>query len=229
MPFGNILLLLYTHWAKQLRMPIMPNSFPSHKPPLYGALSMLIALLLSGCVTPVGPTEVRRFHAIENAAAATSQRIAVVPSERFTGGDLEFRVYAQAVESALAAQGYTIVAASDFPDQLAMVDYSSQSRTVGNGRGPVSVGVGGGTGGFRTGLGGGIGLNLGGGSSERVFADMRITIEQVADRTRLWEGQASGEAKQGSPEAGTRAFAAKLVNAMFTNFPGESGESFEVK
>lgn len=207
----------------------MPSSFPSHKPALFGALSLFIALLLSGCVTPVGPTEVRRFHAIENAAAATSQRIAVIPSERFTGGDLEFRVYAQAVESALAAQGYTVVAASASPDQLAMVDYSSQARRVENRRGPVSVGVGGGTGGFRTGLGGGLGLNLGGGSSERVFADMRITIEQASDRARLWEGEASGEAKQGSPEAETRTFAAKLVNAMFTNFPGESGESFEVK
>lgn len=207
----------------------MPSSFSSHKPALYGALSMLIALVLSGCVTPVGPTEVRRFHAIENVAAATSQRIAVVPSERFTGGDLEFGVYAQAVESALAAQGYTIVAASDSPDQLAMVDYSSQARTVGSGRGPVSVGVGGGTGGFRSGLGGSVGFNLGGGSSEHIFAEMRITIEQAADRTRLWEGQASGEAKQGSVQAETRALAAKLANAMFIDFPGESGESFEVK
>jgi hypothetical protein len=93
----------------------------------------------------------------------------------------------------------------------------------------VSVGVGGGTGGFRGGLGGGIGFNLGGGSSERIFTEMRVSIEQQSDGQRLWEGEALSETKSGSPEAEPRLVAAKLADAMFLDFPGESGESYEVE
>lgn len=206
----------------------MPTRFFANAAARYGVMSLLLAMILSGCVAPTGPTEVRRFHAISDVSAATSGRIAVVPAPGYNGGDLEFRVYAQAVEDSLAALGYTVVDAGSQPDQLATLNYNSQIRATGSGRGPVSVGVGGGRGGFRSGIGGGVGFNLGGGSRERVLAEMQVVILS-ADGTRLWEGEALGEAKPGTPEAEVRAVAAKLADALFVDFPGESGETYEVE
>ncbi len=207
----------------------MAAGFLPKDKPWISVLSLLLVLILSGCVTPTGPTEVRRFHSIDNPASLASTRIAIIPANDVAEQTLRFRVYAQAVENALRAQGFVIVDAADSPDQLARVSYNSEQRTVGSGRGPVSVGVGGGTGGFRGGLGGGIGFNLGGGSSERIFTEMRVSIEQQSDGQRLWEGEALSETKSGSPEAEPRLVAAKLADAMFLDFPGESGESYEVE
>ncbi|MEO1043892.1 MAG: DUF4136 domain-containing protein [Pseudomonadota bacterium] len=192
-------------------------------------LALVMAMALSGCVAPVGPIEVRRFHVLNDAPDATSARIAVVPAEGFDNNSLEFRAYASAIGRELSAQGYSVVDGTDAPEQLATLAYNSQTQTVGSRQGPVSVGVGGGTGGFRSGVGGGIGFNLGGGSSERIFTTVEVIIMRSADNVRLWEGQAVSEAKPGTPAAEPQIAAAKLASALFSDFPGESGATIEVE
>ncbi|WOE75772.1 DUF4136 domain-containing protein [Alterisphingorhabdus coralli] len=195
-------------------------------------LALCGALVVSGCTTPVGPVEVRRFHVMDQTPAATSGSIAVVPADGFDGNSLEFRAYAAAIARELSGLGYTVVDAGSSPDQLATLAYESQTRRTGNARSPVNVGVGGGGGSFGGrggGFGGlGVGFNLGGGSSERIFTRMEVIIQRAADDVRLWEGQAISEAKPGSPEAEPQLGAAKIAAALFTGFPGESGATIEV-
>ncbi|MEM1133581.1 MAG: DUF4136 domain-containing protein [Pseudomonadota bacterium] len=195
-------------------------------------LALFGAALVSGCTTPVGPVEVRRFHVIDQTPNATSGRIAVVPADGFDDSSLEFRTYASAISRQLSALGYTVVDAGTAPEQLATLAYDSQTRQTGNGNGPVNVGVGGGGGSFGGrggGFGGlGVGFNLGGGSRERIFTRMEVVIKRAADDVRLWEGQAISEAKPGSPEAEPQLAAAKIASALFTGFPGESGATIEV-
>lgn len=198
--------------------------------PLALCAAVLAALLLSGCVAPVGPVEVRRFHVLDQMPGATSARIAVVPAEGFDGQSLEFRAYASAIGRELSGLGYTVVEAADSPEQLAALAYTVQTRRIQGRRSPVNVGVGGGTGGFRSGVGGGVGFNLGGGgASDRIFTQVEVIIQRSADQVRLWEGKAVSEAKPGTPGAETQLAAAKLANALFVGFPGVSGETIEVE
>jgi hypothetical protein len=44
----------------------------------------------------------------------------------------------------------------------------------------------------------------------------------------VWEGRASVEAKQGSPASQPGLAAAKLAEALFRDFPGESGTTIRV-
>lgn len=218
--FQSATMLSYDHIAAFVRrsMKALPLS-----------AALFSALLLTGCVTPVGPIQVKRFHVLDQMPGAISGRIAVVPAEGFDGSSLEFRAYASAIGRELSGLGYTVVNAASAPDQLATLAYNQQTQTVQGGRSPVNVGVGGGTGGFRSGVGGGVGFNLGGGPSERIFTQIEVIIARSADQVRLWEGQAVSEAKPGTPAAETQLAAAKLAKAIFSGFPGESGATIEVQ
>jgi len=92
----------------------------------------------------------------------------------------------------------------------------------------VSVGVGGRTGGFGSGVGVGIGINLGGGPKDRIATELSVRIAKRADDKVIWEGRSSVEAKDGSPASQPALAAAKLAEALFTGFPGESGRTIRV-
>ena len=95
-------------------------------------------------------------------------------------------------------------------------------------RSPVSVGVGGSTGSYGSGLGLGIGINLGGGPKPTQDLQLSVRIDDAATGQALWEGRALTAVRAKAPAAQPSLAAAKLAEALFKDFPGESGRTITV-
>ena len=185
--------------------------------------------LLGGCVAPVGPVEVTRFH-LPEIATATRGIIEVQAAPGTDGASLEFRSYAAAVARQLVLLGYREKVADHIASQqIALVRLERQIWRPERRRGPVSVGVGGSTGSYGSGVGVGIGLDLSGPPPQQVETLLGVTIKERASGKALWEGKASFTVRASSPLAGTQLGAAKLAEALFKGFPGSSGETIQVK
>jgi len=187
----------------------------------------LAAITLSGCVAPVGPVEVTRFH-LPDTAALGQGTITVEPAPGMDGASLEFRTYAAAVGRQLSLLGYSEMAAGR-SDQMALVHIERRTLVPGRNGSPVSVGVGGSTGSYGSGVGVGIGLNLSGPLPEQIETRLSVMIRDRASGQSLWEGRASFAVKSTSPLANSQLGAAKMAEALFTGFPGTSGETIQVK
>lgn len=191
------------------------------------ALALPALLALSGCVTPVGPVEVTRFHAADVSVLGKGT-ISVEPAPGMDGNNLEWQSYRAAVMRQLVLLGYA-EATPGAGAQVATMALTRQTIQPEGGRSPVSVGVGGSTGSYGSGLGLGIGINLSPRPSARVLTDLAVTIRDRASGAALWEGRASFTVSSKSPLANTALGAPKLTEALFKGFPGQSGETIEVK
>ena len=189
--------------------------------------AIVLSGTLSGCVAPVGPVEVTRFH-LPDTAALGQGTIAVEPAQGMDGDSLEFRTYAAAVGRQLSLLGYGEMVAGQ-SDQIALVHVERRTLVPGRDGSPVSVGVGGSTGSYGSGVGVGIGLNLSGPPPEQIETRFSVTIRDRASGQSLWEGRASFAVKASSPLANSQLGAAKMAEALFTGFPGTSGETIQVK
>lgn len=185
------------------------------------------ALVLTGCVAPVGPVEVTRFHAPE--LIQTRGTIEVQAAPGMDGTSLAFRPYAAAVAKQLGRLGYREVAGGSSSSQVAIVRISRDVWRPERQRSPVSVGVGGSTGSYGSGLGLGLGLNLSGRPKEQVQTELSVRIQDRASQKSVWEGRAAFTVRADSPMADTALGAEKLAEALFKDFPGNSGESILVK
>ncbi len=192
------------------------------------AAAALACSALAGCVAPVGPVEVTRFH-VPDLATLGRGAITVEPAAGQDGSSLEFRSYASAVARQLVLLGYSEQAAGSSSRQIAVVRIERQTWRPDRARGPVSVGVGGSTGSYGSGVGLGIGLDLSGPPPEQVETLLGVTIRDRASGKALWEGKASFAVRATSPLATTQLGAAKLAEALFAGFPGASGETIQVK
>lgn len=192
------------------------------------AALLLAAATLAGCVAPVGPVEVTRFHDAARLAQLGKGAIAVEPAPGMDPASLEQRSYQVAVARQLKALGYT-EAASGGGSQVALVRVQRDSFRVGRDGSPVSVGVGGSTGSYGSGVGMGIGIDLSGPPPEQVTTELGVQIRDRASGQSLWEGRANFTVKATSPLADTQLGAAKIAEALFSGFPGNSGETIEVK
>lgn len=215
----------------------MPSSFskPSVKMPLarrFLTVAAPLALLaLGACATPFS-ANVARFQAMP---APEGQSFVIQAANPRDEGGLEFSQYAGLVTQRLAAQGYR---PADNPAKATFVvtlDYG-----VDNGHEKVVTTPGfGGYGGFgygRWGRWGGWGRGWYGGWGDPFwgapdvesytyytsFLDM--TINRTADGRRLFEGKARARSRTDSLPA----LVPNLVEAMFTNFPGRSGEEVRI-
>lgn len=186
-----------------------------------------LGLAVAGCVAPVGPVEVTRFHA-PDAAMLGKGTIAVEPAAGMDGASIEWRSYQAAVQQQLALLGYA-AGQSGTSAQVAELRLARSTIEPPRGSGPVSVGVGGSTGSGGSGLGVGIGLNLAPKASLQVRTMLAVTIRERASRAALWEGRASFTVRAGSPLADTALGAPKLAEALFKDFPGQSGETILVQ
>lgn len=191
------------------------------------ACALLALAGLSGCVTPVGPVEVTRFH-IADTATLGKGGIAVEPAPGADSKSLEWQAYQIAVQRQLALIGYTEAAAGQ-GGQVAELRLDRRTYQPERSRGPVSVGVGGSTGSYGSGVGLGIGLNLSPRPADQVQTEMGVMIRDRATRQTLWEGRASFTASVKSPLGETALAAPKMAEALFKGFPGQSGETIEVK
>lgn len=194
------------------------------------ATGLLLGLALSGCQTAVAPVEVTRFHGPQ--PVVQSGGFVIEPAPGLTTDSIEFRTYAGAVSQEMQRAGFTDESALQTlaPSQyIARVGFSRDVRSPMAARSPVSVGVGGSTGSYGSGLGVGIGINLSGPPKPVVTTTLNVQIRRRADDQAVWEGRATTEAKEGAPAAQPGVAAAKLAAALFTGYPGKSGETITVK
>ena len=193
-------------------------------------LALAALALAAGCTTPayVSPVEVTRFTG-DSPALLGSGPIAVVPAPGTPADSWEYAAFQGAVADELAQLGYIVT--GDMAQQVAEV---SVRRAVavneGGRRSPVSVGVGGSTGSYGSGVGMGVGINLGGSRpAEQIDTELRVVIKPSGGINALWEGRARFTATANSDYADQRAAAGKLAEALFSGFPGRSGETIEVR
>ena len=191
----------------------------------YLALAAL-TLSLAGCVAPVGPVEVTRFHA-PDVAKLGKGAIAVEPAPGADPASLEWQTYSAAVMRQLGQVGYTSAPAGS-GGQVALVTVSRRTLQP-SGSSPVSVGVGGSTGTYGSGVGLGIGLNLSPKPAAQITTDLAVSIRDRPSGATLWEGRASFTVSAKSPLATTALGAPKMSEALFAGFPGQSGATIEVK
>ncbi|WP_430386578.1 DUF4136 domain-containing protein [Blastomonas fulva] len=199
-----------------------------------------LALALSACATPF-KADVARFQALP---APQGQSFIVTASDPRLQGGLEFGQYAGLVTQQMTQLGY--VPAND-PARADMV--VSFAYGVDNGREKVvSDGFGGGFGGGWGGFGPGFGP-WGGGFGRRAFGfgfydpfifgpgwnnDVRsytvytsaldLKIDRAADNSRLFEGKAEAQSRSKNLQY----LVPNLVDAIFTDFPGRSGETVQI-
>lgn len=185
---------------------------------------------LSACTTArTGPVEVTRFHQPATAAKLGQTTIFIETASDVDMGMLELAPYKEAIARELTQLGYRETSR----DQAAQIAQVSLERFVSEPQpkeSPVSVGVGGSTGGYRSGVGLGIGINLGGNkSAQEVGTQLAVSIREAASGDALWEGRANFSVSTESPLADSEANASAIADALFREFPGNSGETVEVE
>ena len=167
---------------------------------------------LAGCMTPVGPVEVTRFH--QAAAQLGHGTIAVEAAPGLDAKSLELASYNQAVARELTRLGYQVVPEGTGA-QVAVVRLDRVTIQPDGGRSPVT--------------GGGIGIDLSGKPKAQVNTRLGVMIrDRASDRT-LWEGRANFTVSASAPLAQTTLGAPRMAAALFSDFPGNNGETVEVK
>ena len=185
-------------------------------------------LTLSACATTPGPVEVTRFVAPDASAQLGQGTIFVASAEAEGEDSLALMPYKAAVAEQLAALGYVETDRAG-AGQIATVALERYVLTAQGRRSPVSVGVGGSTGSYGSGVGVGIGINLGGGNRDQLGSELAVTIRDAGSETSLWEGRADLRVPDNSPLAQAQANAQTLAAALFSDFPGNNGETIEVE
>lgn len=197
-------------------------------------LAAMLVVGLGGCATTLRtpPAEAIRYH-LGAPIARGSVRVEPLVAEG-APASLEYRTYAAAVEGELLKNGYALAPAGATPDFVATVSFRRGTELGPPRRSPFSIGLGvGGTSfGRRSATGGGVGVGFpvgGGGSTELVTSELQVTIKRRVDQSPIWEGSARAAADSRSPDADTNALSQRLARALFTDFPGQSGRTIEVR
>ena len=201
-------------------------------------LAMPLALVvgLSACATPF-KADVSRF-AVPLPAPA-GQTFAVIAEDPKLAGGLEFATYANAVAAEMTRLGYARAASPEAADMLVRFDYRVDNgrervRTDFVGGGAFGPGFGpwgpwGGWGGRGFGAWG-FGFNdpFFGGPNVRSFtiftSGIDVKIDRRADGQRLFEGKAEAVSRSNRLPN----LVPNLVDALFTGFPGNSGETVRI-
>ena len=204
----------------------------------FARLGLPLALLVgvSACATPF-KADVSRFAV--PLPAPQGQTFAVVAEDPKLAGGLEFALYADIVAKEMERLGYARASSPETANMLVRFDYG-----VDNGRERVrsdpGVGLGfvdpfwgpwGRFGGFGFNRGWGFGFNdpwLGGGANVRSYtiytSGIDVKIDRTADGQRLFEGKAEAVSRTNRLPN----LVPNLVDAIFTDFPGSSGETLRI-
>jgi hypothetical protein len=167
---------------------------------------------------------------------AAGQSFAVVPEDPKLAGGLEFATYANSVAAEMQELGYVRAASPETADLLVRFDYR-----VDGGRERVRTDFNGGFGAFGPwgpwgGWGGrgfgawGFGFNdpFFGGPNVRSYtiytSGVDMKIDRRVDGQRLFEGKAEAVSRSNRLPR----LVPNLVDAMFTGFPGNSGETLRI-
>jgi hypothetical protein len=203
------------------------------------AAAAALLLLVAACASPFN-ARVSRFQS--QLPPPSGQTFAVVADDPALAGGLEFAQYARLVEAKLAQQGYTPVAEPSNATLLVRFDYGvdkgrERIRSTGMYRDPFWGPWYGyrGFGRFGYGYGGGFYRPWSYGWYDPWFdngvesytvytSGMELKIDRRADGQRLFEGKAEAV----STSNRLQYLVPNLVEAMFTNFPGNSGETVRI-
>ncbi len=184
-------------------------------------LLSLCVVPLAGCVAPIPPVEVTRFHVPDQIAAGG---FAIEAAPGVDAKTLEFGTYSAAVTRELMRLGFK---AEGQPAYRVLVSYERTERSVAR-RSPVTIGIGGGSFGSHVGLGIGTSFGVGGGTKGIVLTRMAVQLKRASDSAVLWEGRAHTESPSNAPAAQPGLAASKLATALFQDFPGDSGRTITV-
>ncbi|MEL7690448.1 DUF4136 domain-containing protein [Citromicrobium bathyomarinum] len=189
-----------------------------------------LPLALAACATgrSAEPIEVTRFVAPEARAQLGDARLMVETAPGSPEQGLALEPYKEAVARELATFGY-IENARPSAEQIASVSVERTELDRNGRRSPVSGSIGGSTSTYGSSVGVGVGINLGGGSGRTVVTRMSVFLRDKTSGEVLWEGRARLVAPAKSPLAQSGPAAYALANALFTGFPGNSGETIEVE
>lgn len=199
-------------------------------------LAPLALLTLSACATPFR-ADVQRFVALPD---TTGQSFAVVAADPDLSGGLEFGQYAALVEQRMSQLGYRLSEDPAAAELIVSMDYDVDKgrEKVVSDFDPFFAPIG-----FRGHRGfygrhryrygfndpflfGGAGFSgYGGVRSFTVYTtELDLKIDRAVDGERLFEGKAEAMSRSKS----LTYLVPNLVEAMFTNFPGNSGESVRI-
>jgi hypothetical protein len=190
------------------------------------------ALLVGGCTSTLrqGPVEVTRYHLGQPMERTT------VTVEPMTGANQvspEYQLYADAVAAELARTGYVRSTSDMASGFIAAVSVTRASRGSFREPPPFSIGLGGGSfsGGRRggVGIGGGTSIGIGGKTREVMGLELWVQLRRRADNSTIWEGRAVTETVSGVAGSDPRDAATRLAQALFKDFPGESGVTTTVR
>ncbi len=211
----------------------MLSSMPAIKSLTRLALPLALVAGLSACATPF-KADVSRFAV--PLPAPQGQSFAVVPEDPKLAGGLEFATYANSVAAEMQELGYVRAATPEGADLVVRFDYRvdggrERVRTDFNGAGFAGPGWGrwGGWGGRGFGAWG-FGFNdpFFGGPDVRSYtiytSGIELKIDRAADGQRLFEGKAEAVSRSNRLPR----LVPNLVDAMFTGFPGNSGETVRI-
>lgn len=200
-------------------------------------LAAAAALGLAACTTT--PTaEVTRFHLGQPMPSDTIRIVpAATPAAPGTAGlvnsatavPLEFRSYAAAVATELAARGFRPVETGRTA-YLATLNIEQTTRAGVPQPSPFSIGIGGGSFGRGGGIGGGISLPVGRPRNGDVRVNIvSLSIRRESDNSAVWEGRAIQEIAASAPASNLAAAVPALTRALLQDFPGASGQTVTVK
>jgi hypothetical protein len=199
------------------------------------AAAAVLLLGLAACASPFR-ADVSRFQS--QLPAPSGQTFAVVADDPAMAGGIEFSQYARLVEAKLAQQGYVAVANPKDAAMIVRFDYGVDNgreriRSTGFGHDPFwgpwyGYGRIGYWGGYRHGPWG-FGwqdpfFDTGIDSYTVYTSGIDLKIDRRADGQRLFEGKAEAV----STSNRLAYLVPNLVEAMFTNFPGNSGETVRI-
>lgn len=190
-------------------------------------------LVVSACTQQIS-ADVTRFHQLSMPPAGDT--VAVIAKDKTLEKSMEFGQYAALVQQKLVAYGFRAPEGGQLPAIMAELDYGVTSGPAAlrdGGRNPVSVGVGvsGGSGGWHgggVGVGVSTGFDLGGGGDRGGAAFTRrlgLVMTRTADNVRLFEGRVVSTGD--TPDLNS--VMPYLVDALFTDFPGKSGETRTIR
>ena len=198
----------------------------------------VLLLALAACASPF-KADVSRFQS--QLPPPSGQTFTVVPKDEALRASIEFGYYARFVEQQMIAQGFQLAPTPEQATLLVNLDYGvDQGRERirswggsmyggwGNPWGPWGWGGAG----FRRGWGGPWGygwydpwMDSGRVESYTVFTSgINMTIDRRADGQRLFEGRAQAVSTSNKLQH----LVPNLVQAMFTGFPGNSGETVRI-
>lgn len=175
-------------------------------------------LLVTACSSNV-KSNVTRFHQLSQPSGQTIEVIAMDPSLQQS---IEFGSYAGMVGGQLGKAGFN-PPSGNASQYVAEIAYSIESLEglIASERSPVSVGMGVGSGGRRgTSVGMGVSTSLGSSNREpNYLSKFHMNITDLSTGQRVYEGHVESINRNASL-AQTMPF---LINALFEDFPGESG------